>query len=96
MFFAQFMIQAGVFFAVPLFLSVVLELNALQTGLRLVPLSIALLLSAAIGIPKLWPARQPAPGGPDRPAAGARRHAGSWSPGWTRAPTPPSSPSRCC
>lgn len=35
MFFAQFMIEAGVFFTVPLFLSVVLELNALQTVARL-------------------------------------------------------------
>ncbi len=43
MFFAQFMIQAGVFFTVPLFLSVVLELTALQTGVRLLPLSAALL-----------------------------------------------------
>ena len=58
MFFAQFMIQAGAFFAVPLFLSVVLGLNALQTGVRLVPLSIALLLTA-IGIPKLWPKANP-------------------------------------
>lgn len=58
MFFAQFTVQAGVFFAVPLFLSVVLELSALQTGLRLVPLSIALLLAAA-GIPKLWPRANP-------------------------------------
>ncbi|MBV6755329.1 MFS transporter [Rhodococcus opacus] len=58
MFFAQFTIQAGVFFTVPLFLSVVLELNALQTGLRLIPLSVALLLAAA-GIPKLWPAASP-------------------------------------
>jgi prepilin signal peptidase PulO-like enzyme (type II secretory pathway) len=58
MFFAQFMIQAGAFFAVPLFLSVVLGLNALQTGVRLVPLSIALLITA-IGIPKLWPKANP-------------------------------------
>ncbi len=58
MFFAQFMIQAGAFFAVPLFLSVVLGLNALQTGVRLVPLSIALLITA-IGIPKVWPRANP-------------------------------------
>ncbi|MFD4183673.1 MFS transporter, partial [Rhodococcus sp. NPDC058514] len=58
MFFAQFMVQAGIFFAVPLFLSVVLELDALQTGLRLLPLSVALLLAAA-GIPKLWPRAAP-------------------------------------
>ena len=58
MFFAQFMIQAGAFFAVPLFLSIVLGLNALQTGVRLVPLSIALLVTA-IGIPKVWPKANP-------------------------------------
>ncbi|MCZ4551197.1 MFS transporter [Gordonia rubripertincta] len=58
MFFAQFLVQAGVFFAVPLFLSVVLELTALQTGLRILPLSIALIL-AAIGIPKLRPQANP-------------------------------------
>lgn len=58
MFFAQFLVQAGVFFAVPLFLSVVLELSALQTGLRILPLSIALIL-AAIGIPKIRPLANP-------------------------------------
>jgi len=58
MFFSQFMIQAGSFFAVPLFLSVVLGLNAMQTGVRLVPLSIALLITA-IGIPKVWPKANP-------------------------------------
>jgi len=52
------MIQAGAFFAVPLFLSVVLGLNALQTGVRLVPLSIALLITA-VGIPKVWPRANP-------------------------------------
>ena len=58
MFFAQFTVQAGVFFTVPLFLSVVLELDALQTGIRLIPLSVALLLAAA-GIPKLRPEANP-------------------------------------
>lgn len=57
-FFAQFLIQAGVFFAIPLFLSVVLELNSLQTGLRVLPLSLALLV-AAIGIPKIFPKTSP-------------------------------------
>jgi len=50
-FFFQFLAQAGVFFTIPLFLSVVLGLSALQTGLRLLPLSATLLL-AAILIPK--------------------------------------------
>ncbi|NDK88658.1 MFS transporter [Gordonia desulfuricans] len=58
MFFAQFTVQAGVFFTVPLFLSVVLELSALGTGVRILPLSIAL-IAAAIGIPKLWPQASP-------------------------------------
>ncbi|EME19282.1 MFS transporter [Rhodococcus triatomae] len=58
MFLMQFMIQAGVFFAVPLFLSVVLELSALGTGVRLLPLSLALLI-AAVGIPKVWPHASP-------------------------------------
>lgn len=57
-FFFQFLIQAGVFFVVPLFLSVVLELSALETGMRILPLSIALLIAAA-GIPKVWPRANP-------------------------------------
>jgi MFS family permease len=58
MFFSQFMVQAGVFFALPLFLSVVLAMDALQTGLRVFPLSVALLVAAA-GIPRRWPDASP-------------------------------------
>ena len=58
MFFFQFLLQAGVFFVVPLFLSVVLGLTAMATGLRIMPLSVALLVSAA-GIPKVWPTASP-------------------------------------
>ena len=58
MFFFQFFIQAGVFFTIPLFLSVVLELSALQTGVRLLPLSAAL-LATAVGVPKLAPGARP-------------------------------------
>jgi MFS family permease len=54
MFFFQFLVQAGVSFVVPLFLSVCLGLSALETGVRLLPLSITL-LAAALGIPKLFP-----------------------------------------
>lgn len=54
----QFMLQAGVFFIIPLFLSVVLELSAIETGLRVMPLSIALLVSA-IGVPRIWPQTSP-------------------------------------
>jgi len=57
-FFFQFLLQAGVFFLVPLFLSVVLELSALETGVRLIPLSLALLVTAA-GVPKLFPTAPP-------------------------------------
>jgi MFS family permease len=58
MFFFQFMVQSGIFFTIPLFLSVVLELSALQTGLRLLPLSVTLLLSALL-IPRLAPRASP-------------------------------------
>jgi EmrB/QacA subfamily drug resistance transporter len=54
MFFFQYLAQAGLFFVVPLYLSVCLGLSALATGARLLPLSLTLLI-AAIGIPKLLP-----------------------------------------
>jgi EmrB/QacA subfamily drug resistance transporter len=54
MFFFQYLVQMGVFFTVPLYLSVVLGLTALETGVRLLPLSVTLLLGA-VGIPKLAP-----------------------------------------
>lgn len=57
-FFFQYLLQAGLFFAVPLFLSVALGLSAIATGVRLLPLSIALLL-AAVGIPRLFPDASP-------------------------------------
>ncbi|MFJ4668369.1 MFS transporter [Kitasatospora purpeofusca] len=54
MFFFQYLVQMGVFFVVPLYLSVALGLSALETGARLLPLSLAL-LAAAVLIPKLLP-----------------------------------------
>jgi MFS family permease len=57
-FFFQYLLQAGLFFAVPLFLSVALGLSAIATGVRLLPLSITLLLAAA-GIPKVFPRASP-------------------------------------
>ncbi len=57
-FFFQYFLQAGLFFAVPLFLSVVLGLSAVATGIRLLPLSSTLLL-AAVGIPKIFPDASP-------------------------------------
>jgi Na+/melibiose symporter-like transporter len=58
MFFFQYFVQAGIFFTIPLFLSVVLELSTLETGVRLVPLSLALLASALL-VPRLWPRASP-------------------------------------
>ena len=57
-FFFQYLLQAGLFFAVPLFLSIALGLTAIQTGVRILPLSITLVI-AAIGIPKLFPRASP-------------------------------------
>jgi MFS family permease len=58
MFFFQYLVQAGFFFVVPLFLSVALGLSALETGARLLPLSVTL-LAAAIGIPRFLPRVSP-------------------------------------
>ncbi len=54
----MFLVQAGTFFVVPLFLSVALGLSAMETGVRLLPLSLTLLLFAA-GVPKLAPDANP-------------------------------------
>lgn len=57
-FFFQYFLQAGMFFAVPLYLSVALGLSAIDTGLRILPLSLTLLLAAA-GTPKAFPNASP-------------------------------------
>ncbi|EMF52920.1 MULTISPECIES: MFS transporter [Streptomyces] len=54
MFFFQYLVQMGVFFVVPLYLSVALGLSALKTGARLLPLSLTL-LAAAVLIPRYLP-----------------------------------------
>ena len=58
MFFFQYLVQGGLFFVVPLFLSIVVGLSAAGTGVRLLPLSITLLL-AALSIPKFRPHASP-------------------------------------
>jgi len=58
MFFFQYLVQMGLFFTIPLFLSVALGLSALETGARIVPLSITLLLAAA-GVPRFFPTASP-------------------------------------
>src|SRR5947209_8196688 len=57
-FFFQYLLQAGLFFTIPLFLSVALGLSAVATGVRLLPLSVTLLL-AAVGVPRLFPSASP-------------------------------------
>ncbi|MCB5275325.1 putative transport protein HsrA [Arthrobacter sp. SO5] len=57
-FFFQYLLQSGIFFIIPLFLSIVLGLSALETGVRILPLSVGLLLTAA-GVPKVLPNASP-------------------------------------
>jgi predicted MFS family arabinose efflux permease len=58
MFFVLYLVQAGLFFTLPLFLSVALGLTALETDLRILPLSVTL-LAAAVGIPRFFPDASP-------------------------------------
>jgi EmrB/QacA subfamily drug resistance transporter len=55
---AQYLITNGVFFTIPLFLSIVLGLSSFETGLRMLPLSVALIVVAP-AIPKLRPNASP-------------------------------------
>jgi MFS family permease len=57
-FFFQYVVIAGLFFTIPLYLSVALGLSAVATGVRLLPLSATLLVSA-VGIPRLLPRASP-------------------------------------
>src|SRR4051795_7884086 len=54
----MFLVQAGTFFVVPLFLSVALGLSAVETGVRLLPMSLTLLVFA-VGVPRLKPDANP-------------------------------------
>ena len=47
--FTQNLILMGVFFVVPLYLQLVLGLDALQTGIKMLPISITMFLTAAVG-----------------------------------------------
>jgi MFS family permease len=47
--FSQNLILMGVFFTIPLYLQLVLGLNALDTGLKMLPASIAMFIAAAAG-----------------------------------------------
>ena len=58
MFFFQFTVMMGVFFVVPLYLSVALGLSAIETGIKITPLSLSMLL-AAVAIPRFRPSASP-------------------------------------
>jgi EmrB/QacA subfamily drug resistance transporter len=58
MFFYQYLVQMGLFFTIPLFLSVALGLSAVATGARILPLSVTLLIAAA-GVPRFFPQASP-------------------------------------
>jgi EmrB/QacA subfamily drug resistance transporter len=47
--FSQNLILMGVFFVIPLYLQLVLGLDALETGIKMLPVSIAMLVTSAIG-----------------------------------------------
>jgi MFS family permease len=57
---AQYAITAGLFFAVPVYLQMTLGLDALQTGIRIFPLSVSLIIFSAIGtrLSQRWSARR--------------------------------------
>jgi Na+/melibiose symporter-like transporter len=46
---SQYLILAGTFFVIPLYLQLVLEKNALETGLKILPISITMMLAAVLG-----------------------------------------------
>jgi MFS family permease len=54
----QYQLQAGLVFNIPRYLSVALGRSAVDTGVRILPLSIALLVTA-VGIPKFRPSASP-------------------------------------
>jgi MFS family permease len=46
---AQYLILAGTFFVIPLYLQLVLGKDALQTGLKILPISVAMMVTAMLG-----------------------------------------------
>ena len=87
--------RPGVFFTVPLFLSVSLGLSAIDTGVRILPLSVALLRRGRRGS-RASARTSPAPRGALRPPGDARRARSCCSPASTPRRRPRSSPCRCC
>jgi EmrB/QacA subfamily drug resistance transporter len=54
----QYLVMMGMFFAMPLFLSLCLGLDAFDTGVRMLPLSLALVVTAP-AVPRLLPRASP-------------------------------------
>ena len=56
---AQYAVTAGLFFMVPVYLQMTLGLDALQTGIRIFPLSISLILFSIVGtrLSRVWSPR---------------------------------------
>lgn len=46
---SQYLILAGTFFVIPLYLQLVLNKDALQTGLKILPISVTMMLAASLG-----------------------------------------------
>jgi len=57
---AQYAVTAGLFFMVPVYLQMTLGLDALETGIRIFPLSIAIILFSIVGtrLSRRWPPRR--------------------------------------
>lgn len=57
---AQYMITAGLFFMIPVYLQMTLGLNALDTGIKILPLSISLILFSVVGtrLTAVWSPRR--------------------------------------
>ena len=68
--FSQNLILMGTFFVVPLYLQLVLGLNALDTGIKMLPISITMFLTAA----RRRQALEPVPGAQHRPHRTGRHH----------------------
>ena len=58
MFLFQFVVMMGLFYVIPLYLSVALGLSAIDTGLKITPLSVTMLIAAA-GVPRFFPTVSP-------------------------------------
>ena len=89
---SQNLILMGIFFSIPLYLQIVLGLDALETGIKMLPVSIAMFITSAVGLPPV----DPVPGPVDRPGRPVDHRSSPPSPCWPRSsPRWPTAPSRC-